>query len=152
MSATFALFELSWEPTKGWDTSMKPLPQKSDVAAIYGSGEASIKESVRRWRRSEAGGTSRSIFSAFCDSLKSGSDPATGGAAQLVGIYRQGTAKSFGVIYGKSRYLHGLCVDGSQYLGGVEWFNELFERCDWKTAERLKDAQPQPRPRGTRAL
>lgn len=150
MSATFALFELSWDVTQGWYTKIKPVPQKSDIAAIYGSGEASIRESVQRWKQSEAGGTSRSIFSAFCDSLKSGSDPATGGAAQLVGIYRQGLARSFGIIFGKSRYLHGLCVDGSQYLGGVEWFNELFERCDWETAERLKNAQPQPRPRGIR--
>lgn len=148
MSAKFMLFELSWKPNKGWHYDVKPMPRKSDIIASYGSGTASILESVKRWKQSEVGGTSRSIFSAFCDSLTSGVDPATGGSAQLVGIYRQGAARTFGIVWRKRRYLHGLCVDGSKYLGGVEWFNELFERCDWKTADRLKDAQPQPRPTG----
>ncbi|MFC1968340.1 hypothetical protein ACFLVX_02980 [Chloroflexota bacterium] len=146
MSASFALSEFSWEPNRGWQTKVIPVPTKSDVAAIYGSGERNVLESIQQWKRSEVGGTSRSIFSAFCDSLASGSDPATGGSAQLVGIYRQGAAKLFGVIYKKRRYLQGLCVDGLPYLGGVEWFNELFERCDWETMDRFNGAQPQPRP------
>lgn len=147
MSTSFALYELLWEPTKEWQTKIIPVPLKSDVVAVYGSGEKNILESVKQWKRSEVGGTSRSIFSAFCDSLASGSDPATGGAAQLVGIYRKGAARLFGVIYKKCRYLHGLCVDGLPYLGSVEWFNELFERCNWETMDRLNSAQPQPRPR-----
>jgi len=147
MSTSFALFELLWGPVRGWQTKTIPVPPRSEVAAIYGSGKKSITESVKRWKLSEVGGTSRSIFSAFCDSLASGSDRATGGAPQLAGIYRKGAARSFGVISEKHRYLHGLCVDGLPYLGGVEWFNELFERCDWETMKRLSDAQPQPRPR-----
>jgi hypothetical protein len=147
MSSSFELFELSWEPVKGWQTRSIPMPLKSDVAAIYGSGSRKILESVQRWKQSEVGGTSRSVFSAFCDSLATDSDPATGGAAQLVGVYRQYPAKLFGVIYKRHRFLHGLCVDKSPYLGAVEWFNELFERCSWETMNRLDDAQPQPRPR-----
>lgn len=146
MSASFEVYELSWKPSSGWQTKALPVPLKSDIIAIYGSGEQSVLKSVQEWKRSEVGGASRSIFSAFCDSLASGSDQATGGAAQLVGIYRQSAAQLFGVIYGKHRYLQGLPVDGSPYLGGVEWFNELFERCDWATMDRLNGAQPQPRP------
>lgn len=146
MSTSFALFELLWDPAKGWRTKTIPVPLRSEVVSIYGSGEKSITESVQKWKLSEVGGTSRSIFSAFCDSLASGLDRATGGAPQLAGIYRKDTARPFGVIYEKHRYLHGLCVDALPYLGDVEWFNELFERCDWETMERLSNAQPQPRP------
>jgi len=147
MSTSFDLFELLWDPVRGWQTKTIPVPRRSGVAAVYGSGAKSIAESVRRWKVSEVGGTSRSVFSAFCDSLASGSDRATGGAPQLAGIYRLGASRSFGVVSKKHRYLNGLCVDALPYLGGVEWFNELFERCDWRTMERLSDAQPQPRPR-----
>ncbi len=146
MSTIFVVSELSWAPASGWQNKIISVPTKSDIVVVYGSGERYILESVQRWKRSEVGGTSRSIFSAFCDSLASGSDPATGGATQLVGIYRQGNARLFGVIYKNSRYLYGLCVDGLPYLGSVEWFNELFERCDWETMNRLDNAQRQPRP------
>ena len=148
MSTSFALFELLWDPSRGWQEKTIQVPTRSEVAAVYGSGAQSIGESVRRWKSSEVGGTSRSAFSAFCDSLASGSDQATGGAPQLAGTYRLGAARSFGVICKKRRYLNGLCVDGLPYLGGVEWFNESFERCDWRTMDRLSTAQPQPRPQG----
>ncbi len=148
MSTSFALFELSWKSTVGWRDSAVVVPaDRSAVVAVYGSGEQSVRDYVRRWEGSEVARTSRSVFSAFCDSLAAGGDPASGGAPQLVGIYRKGPARSFGTIYKGKRYLHGLCVDGSPWLDGVSWHNELFERCDWKTGERLQSAQPQPRPR-----
>lgn len=147
MSTSFALFELHWRPTIGWQSKVIPMPSdKSGVAEAYGSGAQSVRNSVRRWERSEVGRTTRSTFSAFCDSLTSGADPASGGAPQLVGMYRRGPAESFGVIYENNRYLHGLCVDGSAWLNGVEWRNELFERCDWVTGKRLPGAQRHARP------
>ncbi len=147
MPTSFALFELSWGPSDGWQEKAIPVPETSELVRRYGSGQPFVSLWLDRWKRSEASGTSRSIFSAFCDSLAGGADPSSGGAAQLVGIYRKGGARSFGVIYRGKRYLHGLCVDGAHWLGGVEWRNELFERCDWKTCARLENAQPQPRPR-----
>lgn len=148
MTTSFALFELSWEPIRGWRSNSLPVrSDQSGIVAAYGSGAQNMLASIERWDKSEVGRTSRSVFSAFCDSLASGADPASGGAPQLVGIYRKGAAESFGVIYKGKRYLHGLCVEGSPFLGGVEWRNELFERCDWNTGERLEGAQRHTRPR-----
>jgi hypothetical protein len=146
MSSLFEINELSWDQINKWQNRSISMPLKSDIIAIYGTGTKTILESFQRWKQSEVGGTSRSVFSAFCDSVASDSDPATGGATQLVGIFRQGNAKLFGTIYKQHRYLHGLCVDKSSFLENVEWFNELFERCNWATMNRLDDAQPQPRP------
>ncbi|MGH7752442.1 MAG: hypothetical protein ACREN5_06470, partial [Gemmatimonadales bacterium] len=95
---------------------------------------------------STVGRTSRTVFGALCDSIASGSDPASGGAPQLAGLYRVGSGQTFGVITAGKRYLLGLCVDDSPALGGVEWRNELFERCDWETGTRLPEAQRHYRP------
>jgi hypothetical protein len=148
MDTSFALFELNWSPAQGWQERSIAVPSgKSAIVAVYGSGEESVKSSLERWEKSEVGRTSRSIFSAFCDSLSSTVDPRSGGAPQLVGLYRKGPAETFGVVYNAQRYLHGLCVDESPWLGGVEWRNDLFERCDWKSGQRLEDAQRHARPR-----
>jgi len=146
MSASFKLFELSWESVKGWQSREVQVPSKSGIVTVYGSGSERVKAWVERWNATKAGRTSRSVFSAFCDSLSSGGDPATGGAPQLVGVYRQGPAETFGVIYDGKRFLHGLCVDEAHHLDAVEWRNELFERCDWTTGLRLPGAQRHARP------
>jgi hypothetical protein len=147
MLSTFALFELSWGSIVGWRDRQVPIPSaKSGIAVARGSGAQSVQLSVEQWMKTEVGGTSRAVFSAFCDALDSGIDPASGGAPQLVGIYREGSAKSFGVIHKDRRYLHGLCVDESPWLDGVEWRNELFERCDWETGRKLEGAQRHARP------
>lgn len=148
MATRFALFELSWDLTTGWQNKAIPVSsERSALVVARGSGEKSVLKWLAQWDKSEVGRTSRSIFSAFCDALASGADAKSGGAPQLVGIYREGSAKSFGVIHKGNRYLHGLCVDSSPWLGSVEWRNELFERCDWRTREKLDSAQRQPRPR-----
>jgi len=147
MTTLFAAFELAWRLPEGWQSTAIPVPGSSGIVATYGSGKRSVSEWVGRWDKSEVGGTSRSIFSAFCDSLKSGEDTASGGAPQLAGIYRKGPAESFGVVYQEQRYLQGLRVDPTNHLSNVEWRNDLFERCDWKTGERLPGAQRHARPR-----
>lgn len=147
MLSTFALFELSWDPALGWQHQQLVTPSiKSDIVVARGSGAQGVQLSVDRWMNTDVGGTSRAVFSAFCDALDSRVDEASGGAPQLVGIYRIGSAKSFGVAYRNSLYLHGLCMDKSPWLDGVEWRNALFERCDWRTGERLEDAQRHSRP------
>jgi hypothetical protein len=55
----------------GW-----PLPSQSDVIGTWGSGIAAFRHHYTRWRTSDVGGTSRAVFSAFADSIASGSDPA----------------------------------------------------------------------------
>jgi hypothetical protein len=150
MATAFELHTLNWTSKDGWITSQYQMPSQSDLVLSLGSGRNSINDSNLRWQETEVKGTSRSVFSAFCDSLKSQLDPFTGGAPQLVGIYRKGSAKNFGIIFNDQRYLFGLPVDENENLKSVEWRNCLFEISNPETKQRQINAQPQPRPKSLR--
>jgi hypothetical protein len=146
MSSIFSLFELSWNAGVGWKSSTLPIPFSSGVARILGSGTAELQVQQYKWGKSEIGGTSRSVFSAFCDSIASGADSRTGGSPQLVGLYRKGAGEVIGTVYlGKSSLL-GMPADGLVSPDRVEWRNELFERCDGG-GKLLPGAQRHARPR-----
>jgi hypothetical protein len=83
------------------------------------------------------------VFSAFCDAVVAGGDPATGGPPQLVGLHRHGPGRSLGIVIGDRRYLSGADVLTHEHerLVGVDWFNELFERVDPARKKRRVDAQ-----------
>ncbi|HEC8347560.1 TPA: hypothetical protein RG646_RS14335 [Providencia rettgeri] len=127
------------------------LPNTSGVIVRSGSGATSFKQWHDIWVGTphkdpfQSGRTSRNVFSSFCDSLTSGQDKYSGGAPQLIGIYREGPAKNFGVIYNGTRYLSGIEVTPSDQLNLIEWRNELFERYDGNSMKIIKKAQRQPR-------
>lgn len=149
MTSVFHMSTSSWKPDKGWaNERWIDLPKESGIIAVFGSGEEVVNKWYSYWSRTRQNRTSRSVFSAFCDALQSGEDRHSGGAPQLVGIYRKGAAESFGVIYKDKRYVLGLPVDESNNLDAVEWRNNLFERCDWRTMRPLEDAHRHSRPRG----
>ncbi len=129
------------------------LPETSGVIVSSGSGKNSFKKWYGIWAGIpnnlpfQSGRTSRNVFSSFCDSLTSGLDTFSGGAPQLIGIYREGSAKNFGVIYNGKRYLNGIeIVFPLDELSSIEWRNELFERCNGNSMKILTKAQRQPRP------
>lgn len=122
------------------------IPPKSDRIITVGSGAAVVDKYIYKWQESNSGDTSRMYFSAFCDAIKSGEDPRTFGPPQLVGLYREGSAKTFGVVYEGNRYMNGQKIAEEYDVQFVTWHNELFELCDGKSMSRKKDAQPQPRP------
>lgn len=124
------------------------VPRQSAVVEILGTGTAAMKGRLQAWQASDAGGTSRAVFSAFCDSVASGEDPRSGGPPQLVGLWRQHAARTFGIIWQRRRYFYGTESDPSAPATSIHWYNELFEICDPRTLARRDDAQPQPRPRG----
>lgn len=130
------------------------LPENSGLIASSGSGKVSLNMWYEEWVGKssqdpyQSGRTSRSVFSAFCDSLESRQDPYSGGAPQLVGIYREGPSKNFGVIHRGKRYLNGVEVVSTVGLNSIEWRNELFERCCGDSMLILKKAQRQPKSRG----
>jgi hypothetical protein len=138
-------WSISWKAGK-WERSPLPLPTRSDLILAIGSGEITIRKFYDKWNNSEIGNTSRNVFSAFCDALKSCGDPRSGGAPQLVGLYREGTARSFGVIFNNERYLFGLPVSSDAEWEKVEWRNELFERCNAESRTVLEGAQRHARP------
>jgi hypothetical protein len=128
------------------------LPKTSGIIASAGSGKLSLQNSYDEWvgpvilDPEGRERTSRSVFGAFCDALRSEKDPYSGGAPQLIGLYRDGPANSFGIIYNDSRFMNGMEVGQSPYLNNVEWRNNLFERCCGETMKILKQAQRQPKP------
>lgn len=124
-----------------------PMPSHSDVIVVLGSGQEAFRCALERWRRSEVGRTSRSVFSALADALNEGVDPKSGGPPQLVGLYRKGGGRAFGVIWKAKRYFYGTDVTDSLPVEIVKWHNELFEICDPQTLLRDPRLQAQPRPR-----
>jgi hypothetical protein len=148
MDAMFWVFTLSWNGRR-WQEETIPVPATSGIIRAWGSGEAAIGRWYKRWMNTRQGGrTSRSVFSAFCDALASGEDQFTGGAPQLVGLYRKDGGVIFGVIYGELRYFLGVPISNQALLSKVEWRNSLFERCDGQTMNRLDGAQQHRRPQG----
>jgi hypothetical protein len=138
-------WRISWKSGK-WDMSPLNFPLKSGLVLAMGSGGKMIEKFYEKWNRSEISNTSRNVFSAFCDALKSAEDPKSGGAPQVVGFYREGSAKSFGVVFENERYLFGLPVHPDAEWDQIEWRNELFERCNAESKSVLKDAQRHARP------
>ena len=122
-----------------------PGPSRRLLALGKGSA-AYVKETIR-WNASAQGNTSRAYFTALCDVLERGDDPGSGGAPQLVGLYRNGNGRAYGVVHKGERYFHGLPLATMETYGTVEWRDDAFQRIDGRTLELMKSAQRQVRPR-----
>jgi hypothetical protein len=148
LQSSFRVFQAHFSGGRADALSSIEIPRRSSVVAILGSGTDAFGEASRRWESSHIGGTSRAVFSALADSLKAAGDPYSGGPPQLVGLYRSGTGKTFGVVWNDQRFLCGMHVERMRGETTVPWHNDLFEICDPQSLARKKGAQPQPRPRG----
>jgi hypothetical protein len=151
MKAFFHVFVIEYShATSSWSIQPIELPSKSGLVFVGGSGQTAVNTWQDYWKNTSQGGTSRAIFSAFCDSLDSGEDPNTGGAPQLVGIKRSFGASHYGIVWQGNRYELGLRLppESFAYLQGVEWMNSLFERCDALTMKPLPYAKRHHKPSG----
>jgi hypothetical protein len=147
MQSQFHLRQISFHPTLAPQVLSIETPVQSQLVAVLGSGSQNVRTHFLRWESSDSGGTSRAVFAAFCDSLLSCADPLSAGPPQLVGLWRQGPPRTFGVIWQQRRYFYGLEVQSSSAPSNIRWYNELFEICSPETLARCSDSQPQPRPR-----
>jgi hypothetical protein len=131
-NCVFHLYILSWNKAVGWKQAEIPMPDKSSILCILGTGGTAFSEWQTRWEASTESGTSRAIFSAFCDALYSGEDPHTGGAPQLVGIYRKDPGRVFGIIHDENPFLFGMRLEkhAASAAPDLKWHNRFFERCD----------------------
>ena len=85
------------------------------------------------------------MFAGFCDALRSKKDLYTGGAPQLVGMYRKGSARAFGIISEGVPYLGGLRASKHYARAVHEWRNEMFERVDPASRQLFEGAQKHER-------
>ncbi len=128
------------------DTEIEIASEYSQLVRVDGTGRPYIQSVEGRWDATTAAKTSRAAMWAFCEALASGADPHSGGPPQLVGIWRVGGARRFGIIWNDQRYVAGLPVAKSEELRNINWFNERFERCDALTGKRIQSAQAQEKP------
>jgi hypothetical protein len=147
VDCTFSLSQVDFHNRLPVNVAQIPLPTKSDVLCMLGSGAKAFRDSYNRWLNSDVQGTSRSVFSALTDSLMTATDPLSSGPPQFVGLYRKWGGRTFGVVYKGKRYFYGTEVKRAVNDEAVKWHNELFEICDPHTLSRKPTAQPQPRPR-----
>lgn len=89
-----------------------------------------LESHVTQLRAESQGRASRSIFWAFCDALRERNDPLTGGAPQLIGLYRIDQPRTFGVVYDGNRHFQGLLLQNDIKFDGIEWRDEYFQRLD----------------------
>jgi hypothetical protein len=140
MSSKFRLWRMRFDKnSRKWcDEELALNDTESYFAHLDGTGASH----VQRVQSQSLGapGTSRAAIFAFTQSLRSGTDPYSGGAPQLVGIWRRGTARQFGFCWNGRPYICGLQVPLAADFTQVDWFNHLFERCDGKTGSKLKGA------------
>lgn len=144
MASRFLVGVLGWSMgASRWQTNLIETPQTgSGLALIHGSGTLSIQRAMAKWQASPTANTSRVAFGAFVQALKSGIDPASGGPPQMVGVYRIGNGRQFGMMWNGRGYLAGLPV-GRQTSESmhVEWRNEAFERVSVVTRRPLPRAK-----------
>lgn len=140
------LWHISYDTMGRWNDTLIPHTESRGVYALHGSGAKPAKEELYRWARTDIGGTSRSIYSGFCDAIASGVDSLSGGAPQLASIYPKGPARICGALHKGSLHLHGLPVVQTPALKKITWFDNLFQRIDPLTLQLVPGAQKQPRP------
>lgn len=116
-------------------------PNKSMVLLQLGSGRKALDREITTWAAGSQGGTSRSIFSAFCDSLEKGQDPLSGGIPQIVSLDRRNGGQVIGFVAEGTRYLYGLPIQALPELDSIMWVDALFQRMSPETLTLLPQAQ-----------
>ncbi|RWF44694.1 MAG: hypothetical protein EOS65_01500 [Mesorhizobium sp.] len=138
MASKFRLWRSEIHPTSNaWSDTELVVNDQSYLAAIDGTGATHIQKFEKKVESTAAVGTSRGAIHAFCQSLHTGNDPFSGGAPQLVGLWRKGPAKQFGFCWHGKYFIAGMEVSAGVERERVEWFNNLFERCDGRTGRRI---------------
>jgi hypothetical protein len=146
MKGEFGLYTVAFTAGKSGRIVELKIPNRSQRLITLGSGKDKLDPYIQKWVTSDIGGTSRSIFSSFCEFLHSNDDSQTGGPPQLVGLFRQGPGRSFGIVWDQKLYLMGMAMPRQSAQVTFDCYNDLFELCDVVTLRRIEGAQRQPNP------
>jgi hypothetical protein len=119
---------------------------KTGVVGAYGSGRKSAEAHHDLWQATESAGRSRAILSAFCDSIRSGKDPLSGGPPQLAALYTKGAPVQIGMFFEGRRYLNGLELEVGPNLTNAEWRDCLGQVINPETGGVIEGARRFGRP------
>lgn len=157
MESTFSLHSMVWDGRDLRTAVQGSLDQPSVLElgvdevrsindpVIEGSGREGVQREIKTWERSEHAHTSRAVFSALCDSVRDPIEASVGGAVQLVGLYRIGNGRTFGVVHDQMPTVLGLPLLYTPDSAD-EYRNDLFERVD-SGGVRLAGAKAHKHPR-----
>jgi hypothetical protein len=144
VECSFYYQEHTLTSTKGMRSSepvVAPAGEISRPLLVRGTGSSSVENSIDEWnRRYKSRHTSRAMFAAFCEAIRSDRDPSSGGAPQLVGLYRIGAGRSFGVVWDGDRYFDGQRTLAMARKDAVGWRNDTFEVVDQGRKRRMSGA------------
>ncbi len=129
-----------------WAVQELTIPTETKLIQTLGSGADSARTHTGRWNASNVGGTSRAIFSAFCDAIASNDDLLSGGLPQLAGLYTEEPPCTLGFIDNGLAFLHGLEIKTGVALANIEWRDKLFQRIDPTTMLPFQGARRFARP------
>ncbi len=122
----FGCQTITWDGENLVSECLRTPHEHSQHIAADGTGKKWIDKHQTRVVDDPQSRTSRIIFRAFCDTLIAAQDKQSGGPPQLVGLYRSGPARTFGIVSQAEATFLGLNVSFSG--ADVEWRNEDFER------------------------
>lgn len=144
VGSRFFLQRHRYEPGKAPSSDQvieAPVGEVSAPFMALGTGAKAVENGIDQWNRRYANRhTSRAMFSAFCETLEAGLDASSGGSPQLVGLYRVGAGRSFGVIWKGERYFNGLRTLSTSNKGAIPWRNNTFEIANQATKRRADGA------------
>ena len=123
------------------------VPLTTDLVGTYGSGKMSATQHHQKWQLSDAAGRSRALLASFCDSIKLGNDPLSGGPPQVAALYTKGPPVQIGMIVEGRRFLNGMEVDIKPYLSNIEWRDSLGQVVEPITGDPLPGARRFARPK-----
>ena len=88
--------------------------------------------------------TTRNVYHCVARTIEQCSDSQVGGVPQMVGLYRGGNGRQFGIVKNGEYYFRGLPCKDITLLNNIEWRNDKFERVDVITGDLIPGAHPQP--------
>ncbi|WP_277983681.1 hypothetical protein [Sphingomonas faeni] len=147
MQSRFSVWESCFNAaTLQWtDVEHDIVKDGSYLILAGGTGSIYVNSSKEEWEKSPAAGTSRSTVWAFFDAIRSTFDTLSGANPQIVGIWRIGPARTFGIHWNDVPYFAGLRVSGGLSSEQVRWFDSDFEPCD-HLGRRLKPEKAHLKP------
>lgn len=144
---SFRAWSIFFNAIKSSCTSVElTVPLTTEVVGSYGSGKESGAARYLEWQQSDAKGRSRAILASFCDSIRPGNDPLSGGPPQIAALYTNGSPVEIRMIFEGRRYVNGLQVDVAPHLSNIEWRDSLGQTVEPMTGISMPGARRFARP------